>query len=46
MEAELKAIFDSADKDGNGILSRDEIRKLLLEDSPHEKIRKRKLKIR
>ena len=38
MEAELKSLFDSADKDGNGVLSHEEIRKLLLEDSPNEKI--------
>ena len=45
MEAELKAIFKLADKDGNGTLSPEEIRTQLLSPSPNKKITEKEVEI-
>ena len=45
MEAELKAIFKLADKDGNGTLSPEEIRTQLLTPSPYKKITEKEVEI-
>ena len=45
MEAQLKAIFKAADKDGNGTLSPEEIRTQLLTPSPYKKITKKEVEI-
>ena len=45
MEAQLKAIFKAADKDGNGTLSPEEIRTQLLTPSPYKKITEKEVEI-
>ena len=45
MEAELISIFVKADKDGNGTLSREEIRTQLLSPSPNKKITEKEVEI-